>query len=460
MKSNNIDLTKGTPWKQLLIFFLPMMLGSLFQQLYTTADAIIVGQFTGKAGLAAIDSVTSMLRLPVNFFVGLSTGATIIISQYYGAQNDKGLSRAMHTAVTFAAVAGLIVSVIGLFIAPFTVSMLGVPDDIYNMSLGYVRVYFGGLFVSLIYNIGAGILRAVGNSKTPFYVLAIAGAINVVLDLVFVGLMGMGAMGAGLATVIAQGVSAVMVIVALMKYEYPLKLEIKKLGIDLKAMKYIFGVGLPIALQSSLYPITNMTLQASVNATGTDNIAAWALAGKLDMLIWLIIDSLSMAVSTFVAQNYGAGLYKRAKQGINAGHLMTSVFVIVLSAVITIWCVPLGKLFLNKNDYDIAYITAELMMLLGPTYIIYVSGSIFSSAIRGTGESFLTMVITLIGTCAVRMLWAFFIIPLDNSLMTILWSYPISWAITSGAFIVYYMKFKKRKLDIEEIPVDKPVFSE
>ena len=146
MKSQNTDLTHGTPWKQLLIFFWPMLLGSLFQQLYTTADAIIVGQFTGKAGLAAIDAVTSMLRLPVNFFVGLSTGATIIISQYYGAQNDKGLERALHTAVTFAAVAGIVVSVIGMSIAPFTVDMLGVPQDIYHMALGYVKVYFGGLF--------------------------------------------------------------------------------------------------------------------------------------------------------------------------------------------------------------------------------------------------------------------------------------------------------------------------
>lgn len=459
MKSKNTDLTQGVVWKQLVIFFLPMMMGSLFQQLYTTADAMIVGQLTGKGGLAAIDAVTSMLRLPVNFFVGLSTGATIIISQYYGAHNHEGLSKAMHTAITFAGIAGIIVSVIGLFIAPMTVDMLGVPEDIYDMSLGYVRVYFGGLFVSLLYNIGAGILRAIGNSKTPFYILAISGAVNVVLDLIFVGPMKMGAMGAGLATVLSQAVSAAMVVIVLMQYDYPIKLQIKELKIDFKALRAIFSVGFPIALQSSLYPITNMTLQASVNATGTDNIAAWALCGKLDMLLWLIMDSLSQAVSTFVAQNYGAGLYKRAKKGINTGHLMTSVLVIILSAIIMIWCVPLGKLFLNKNDYNIAYIANDLMKLLGPTYILYVSGGIFSSAIRGTGESFLTMVITLVGTCVVRMLWVFFVIPLDNSLMTILWSYPISWAITSGAFIIYYLKFKKRKLDIEDIPVDKPVFS-
>ena len=252
MKSQNIDLTHGTPWKQLLIFFWPMLLGSLFQQLYTTADAIIVGQFTGKAGLAAIDAVTSMLRLPVNFFVGLSTGATIIISQYYGAQNDKGLERALHTAVTFAIVSGIVVSVIGMSIAPFTVDMLGVPQDIYHMALGYVKVYFGGLFVSLLYNIGAGILRAVGNSKTPFYVLAVSGLINVVLDLVFVGLMGMGAMGAGLATVIAQGVSAVMVVIALMKYEYPLKLNLKKLRIDMKEMNIQLLILLKFRLTQTL----------------------------------------------------------------------------------------------------------------------------------------------------------------------------------------------------------------
>lgn len=446
-KTKNMDLTRGVVWKQLLIYFWPMLLGSLLQQLYTTADAVIVGQFTGKAGLASIDSVMSMLRLPVSTFVGLSAGATIIISQYFGAKNNSGIEKAIHTAVAFACITGIILSIAGTVIAPFCVNMLDVPEDIYAMSVGYVRVYCVGLFVSLLYNIGAGILRAVGNSRTPFYVLAIAGAINVVLDIVFVGFMDMGPAGAGLATVVSQGISSVMVVSALMKSEGSLKLRLSRLRIDPYVLKKIFSVGFPIALQSALYPITNMMIQTSVNATGTDNIAAWALCGKLDLIIWLAIDALSSAVSTFVAQNYGAGLYKRAKKGINTGHVMLSGIVIALSAALLIWCVPLGKLFLNKADADIAYITADLMKFLAPSYILYVSGSIYSSAIRATGETFWTMVITLVGVCAVRMLWVLMIIPMDNSLMTILWSYPVSWAATSLVFILYYIRFKKRKLD-------------
>lgn len=449
-RTKNMDLTNGVVWKQLLVYFWPMLLGSLLQQLYTTADAVIVGQFTGKAGLAAIDSVMSMLRIPVSFFVGLSTGATIIISQYFGAKNDRDLEKAVHTAVTFALSAGVAVSVIGFLVAPFCVSLLEVPGDISAMSVEYVRIYCGGLFLSLLYNIGAGILRAVGNSRTPFYVLAAAGAVNVVLDIVFVGFMDMGPMGAALATVISQGLSSVLVVRALMKAEGSLRLSLNKLRIERRVMKMIFSVGLPIALQSALYPITNMLIQASVNATGTDNIAAWALCGKLDLIIWLTMDALSSAVSTFVAQNYGAGLYKRAKKGVNTGFVMLSAIIIVLSVILLIWCVPLGKLFLNKADADIAYIASGLMKLLAPAYITYVPCSILASAIRGTGESFWTMIITLVGVCVVRVFWVLVVIPKDNSLITILWSYPISWVATSVVFVIYYMFFKKRKLDIED----------
>lgn len=449
-RTKNMDLTNGVVWKQLLVYFWPMLLGSLLQQLYTTADAVIVGQFTGKAGLAAIDSVMSMLRIPVSFFVGLSTGATIIISQYFGAKNDRDLEKAVHTAVTFACLAGVAVSVIGFIAAPFCVSLLEVPGDISAMSVEYVKIYCGGLFLSLLYNIGAGILRAVGNSRTPFYVLAVAGAVNVGLDILFVGFMDMGPMGAALATVISQGLSSVLVVHALMKAEDSLRLSLKKLRIEPRVMKMIFSVGLPIALQSALYPITNMLIQASVNATGTDNIAAWALVGKLDLIIWLTMDALSSAVSTFVAQNYGAGLYKRAKKGVNTGFVMLSAIIIVLSVILLIWCVPLGKLFLNKADADIAYIASGLMKLLAPAYITYVPCSILASAIRGTGESFWTMIITLAGVCVVRVFWVLVIIPMDNSLITILWSYPISWVATSVVFVIYYMFFKKRKLDIED----------
>ncbi|MDR0616562.1 MAG: polysaccharide biosynthesis C-terminal domain-containing protein, partial [Synergistaceae bacterium] len=210
-----VDLTQGVIWKKLLLFFLPILAGSLFQQLYTTADAVIVGQFAGKMGLAAIDSVYNLLKLPVNFFVGLSTGATIIISQYFGRKNRTDLSKAVHTAVAFAFAGGLSLSVVGIVFAARFLHMLDIPDDIFRITLSYVRIYFSGLAASMLYNIGAGILRALGDSKTPFYYLSIASVLNILLDLLFVGVFHWGVAGAALATVLVQMLSAVLIIRAL-----------------------------------------------------------------------------------------------------------------------------------------------------------------------------------------------------------------------------------------------------
>lgn len=445
------DLTTGSEWKRLLLYFLPILAGSLFQQLYTTVDAVILGQMAGKTGLASIDAICSLLRLPVNFFVGLSAGTTIMISQFFGAKDHKSLSKAVHTGVVFAFAGGIILSVIGVAAAPFCLRAMNVPEEIFGLSLFYVRIIFGGFALSMLYNIGAGILRAVGDSKTPFYVLIAAGCVNIVLDLVFVGMFKMNAPGAALATVISQGISAVLVLAVLFKSNAPYRIKYRELRLDTRMMRSICRLGLPVGLQSALYPISNMLVQSSINETGTDNIAAWALCGKLDFMIWLITDSLASAVATFVAQNYGAKAFGRVTRGVRIGIVLTAGLIEAISIILFFWGADIGALFINAEDINIAFIAGGIMSFIAPTYVLYVFGEVFAGAIRGMGETFKPMLITLIGTCVTRILWILIIVPRYQSFLVILGCYPFSWAVSAVAFTIYYTKYRKKIfLHVEE----------
>lgn len=440
-KTHAIDFTSGAIWKSLLLYFLPVLAGGLLQQLYARVDAVILGQFAGKAGLAAIDSIYNLLKLPVNFFTGLSVGATIIISQCFGGKEESALSKAVHTAVAFSMAGGLVLSAVCVVAAHLGLRLMSVPGDIYPLALRYMQIYFAGLAVSMVYNICAGILRAVGDSRTPFYILAVSGAGNVGLDLLFVAILDMSAPGAALATVLAQGLSAVLALIVLVRRQKVYRLSPGRLRFDRAVLGKIFTIGLPMALQSVLYPISNMTVQAAVNQTGTDNIVAWALCGKLDFLIWLAADSFAAAIATFVAQNYGAGQSERCRKGVRIGLGMTLAVIIFISVTLFLWSEPLGRLILNPTDAPIAGITGGLMRLMAPLYFLYVFGEVFAGAIRGQGESLRPMIITLLGTCATRILWIW-LVPHGHQLSAILAVYPVSWAVTSLAFAIYYHLFR------------------
>ncbi len=448
MKAKSLDFTEGIIWRKLILFVIPILIGNLFQQLYMTVDAIVVGQFVGRAGLASIDAVNSLLRLPTNFFVGLSTGATIIISQYFGNRNKKELSKAVHTAIAFAFSAGLILSLAGNIFAPHFLRMLDVPNDIFSSSLIYVRIVFGGMWVSLTYNIGSGILRAMGDSRTPLIYLAVASIINVVLDIVFVGFFDMGVGGAAFATLIAQFISALLTIRMLLKTDMDCRLYPKHVRFYKDTLTKIFTVGIPIALQGSLYPVANMVIQTSINSMGTDIIASWSLGTKLDFPIWIMVDSLGAAVSTFAAQNYGAGHYQRVRKGVNIGLYILLSIVIFYSLILYLWSPYLAKLFIGKADYEIIPLAVKFIRFLAPTYFVYTFGEILSGGIRATGDSFTPMVLTLTGTFVFRIAWMFLVVPLHKTPMMIIASYPISWVLTSAMVIAYYVYFKSKKLPL------------
>ncbi|UTC74242.1 MATE family efflux transporter [Treponema sp. OMZ 792] len=444
MNKKNLDLTEGVIWKTLIIFTLPILAGNFFQHLYTAADAVIVGKFTGKEGLAAIDSVFSLLKLPINLFGGLSAGAAIIISQLFGAKKTNELFDAIHTSIGLTLILGISLSIIGVLISPLLLFMMGVPQDIFDMTLSYVRIYFAGMGVSLFYNIGSGILRAMGNSKTPFYALIISSALNVILDLIFIGIFNWGIGGAALATVVSQLISAVIILFALTKKNGHCPLILKKIKIDRFSSINIARLGLPIGIQSAFFPIANMIIQATVNGTGTSNIAAWALCGKLDFLVWILLEAMTSSVATFVAQNYGAKKYDRIKEVVRLGLIMSSIIIGSVCVILYFWNLPLGKLFINSKDYEVLIITERLMHILAPFYTVFVFAEILSVAIHGTGETFKPMVITLLGVCASRIAWIFLFVPINPVVEMIVLAFPISWTLTSIIFTVYYFFYRKK----------------
>ena len=439
LKNNN--LTEGKVWKVMLKFVLPIFLGTLFQSLYTTIDAIIIGRFAGKDAFAAIESVLNFQRLPITFFIGLSSGATIIISQYFGANKKEDVSKASHTAILFAIVGGLLLSVLSCILSPFFIRLIKVPEEIFYQAQIYTIICFSGIVASMIYNIGSGILRALGDSKTPFYILIVSNILNIILDLILVVVFNLGVIGVGMATLIAQIASAILIFIILLRTKLDCKIYINKIRFYKKYLKEIFRLGLPIGVQSVLYPISNTVIQSSINTFGVNSIAAWAISGKLDFLIWTVSDAFSVAISTFVAQNYGAKKHQRARDGIKIALSMSMVAIFVISFILYFYNKPLAY-FLIK-DKNIVDLTSQVIHLIAPLYFIYVIGDVLSGAIRGTGNTLHPMVINIFGICICRILWIFLIVPLNPTFFMVLYGFIVSWIITALMYIVYVIYKRK-----------------
>ena len=439
--TKNVNLTEGKICKVILRFILPIFLGTLFQSLYNTIDAIIVGRFAGKEALAAIESVLNFHRLPVSFFVGLSSGATIIISQYFGANKKDEVSKASHTAILFAIVGGLLLSVLSCILSPFFIRLIKVPKEIFYQAQAYTIICFSGIMVSMIYNIGSGILRALGDSKTPFYILIVSNILNIILDLILVIVFRLGVIGVGFATLISQIASAILIFIILLRTKLDCKIYINKIFFYKKYLKEIFRLGLPIGVQSVLYPISNTIIQSSINTFGVNSIAAWAISGKLDFLIWTVSDAFSIAISTFIAQKYGAEKHQRARDGIKVALLMSMIGLFRKSFTLYFYSKPLAY-FLIK-DKNIVDLTSKIIKLIAPLYFIYVIGDVLSGAIRGIGDTFNPMIINIFGICVCRVLWIFFIVPLNPTFFMVLYGFIVSWIITAIMYITYIVYKRK-----------------
>lgn len=438
LKENSI--TQGVIWKQLLIFFFPILIGTFFQQLYNTVDTIVVGQYVGTNALAAVGTTGTLINLLVGFFVGVSSGATVIISQFFGAGDAKNVSKAVHTSMALALVGGLIIMVFGLLTARPSLELLGVPEEIMDDALTYVNVYYCGIIASMIYNVGTGVLRAIGDSRMPLYVLIVCCLVNIVLDLLFVLAFHWDVFGVAFATVLSQVVSAVLIMVRLMLTRESYRVELKKIRFDRSILKNVIRIGLPAGAQSVLYSVSNLVVQASINSFGTDAIASWAAIGKIDGFIWMVMSAFGIAITTFVGQNFGAMKYDRVKKSIRVCLGMSLGTTIVLSILLLTFMEPLLRFF--TGDETVIEIGQNFFWVLAPSYFTYVFIEILSGAIRGAGESFQPMLITCFGVCGLRILWLALVglVPAMHSMQMVAMNYPITWVIAAVVFIIYYLR--------------------
>lgn len=441
--SSKNSITEGVIWKQLLVFFFPILLGTFFQQIYNTADAMVVGRFVGKEALACVGGSTAqIINLIVGFFVGLSSGATVVLAQYYGAKDERNVSKAMHTAAAFAIIGGLIITILGIVLTPQMLALLNTPENLMEGSGLYLRIYFAGAIFVFIYNIGSGLLRAVGDSKRPLYFLIVCCCLNIILDLVLVVGAHMGVTGVAIGTFISQGVSAILIIIALMRTQDMYQLKPKKIRLHGSIFKSLLRIGLPAGLESVLYTISNMIIQASLNSFGTDTVAAWTAYGKMDSLFWMVLSAFGISITTFVGQNFGAKKYDRMRKSVR----VCLGLAIGVSLVLTVFFLALGHyvFMLFTTDQNVIQIGMGIMHIMLPGYTIYVFIEILAGALRGTGDVIIPMTITCGGICVLRVIWIMAAMPMRPQISTIIISYPISWIITAILFILYYT-FRQRQ---------------
>lgn len=444
---NENDIVGGVIWKQLLIFFFPILLGTFFQQLYNTVDAVVVGQFVGKEALAAVGGTTGTLtNLLVGFFTGLSSGATVVISQFYGAQKSDEVGRAVHTSIALCLVVGAAFTLVGVLGSPLALRAMGTPDAIMENAATYIRVYFAGVIFPLIYNMGAGILRAVGDSRRPLYFLIVCCMVNLGLDVLLVAVLKMGVLGAALATLISQAISATLVVLALIRTDRSYHLNVREIRFTGPILRDVVRIGFPAGLQSVMYSASNIVIQSSVNSFGTDVIAAWTAYGKIDGLYWMIMSAFGISATTFVGQNFGAREYRRMRETVRVCFVIALVATVVFSLALYVSGPFIYRLF--TNDANVIAEGMKILKILVPFYFTYVAIEILSGAVRGTGDALRPMVMTCVGVCVLRVVWIMCVVPFAPEIQTVVYSYPLTWSVTSVLFIIYYLRgnWLKRQL--------------
>ena len=432
------SLVEGNLWKQILLYFFPILIGTFFQQMYNTVDTVIVGRFVGTEALAAVGTTTTAINLFIGFFTGVASGCTVIISQFYGAGDRENVSKSVHTSLALGIIGGLIITLIGFVISRPSMIIMNCPDEILDDAVLYMMVYFAGSIGNLVYNIGTGILRAVGDSRTPLYILIVCCVTNIILDLLFVVVFGWAVFGVGFATILSQLISAVLIIIRLMKTDDMYKFHFSKLRIDLSMLRNIIRIGIPAGLQSVLYSLSNMLIQAAINGFGTSAIAAWSAIGKIDGFNWMVMNSFGIAVTTFSGQNFGARKFSRVKETTRVGLILSLATTIFLSIVIFTFRYPLLGIF--TQDKEVIEIGANFFKVFAPTYFTYVFIEILSGGIRGVGEALQPMLITCFGVCGLRIVWLLTAVKIWPSLTMVALNYPVSWVITAIVFIIYYLR--------------------
>ena len=448
------DMTSGSILSHLINFSIPLIIGNLFQQLYNMVDTWVVGRFVSDSAYAAVGTMGSATNLIISIFIGLSSGITVLISQFYGAGRLDRVNDTVHTAAALTLVLGIALTALGLAIVPLLLDIYKMPESVIPDAGAYLTIWFSGVIGLMIYNMGAGILRAVGDSRRPFYFLIISAFVNIVLDLLFVLVFKMGVVGVALATIISQFVSAVLVCIVLFKTTGCVKLTLRKIKFDLAILNKSIIIGLPAAIQLSITSFSNVFVQSYINQFGEACMGGWTAYSKIDQLVFLPMQSISIAITTFVGQNFGKGQIKRAKKGIGVAISMGLVTTAIISIPIIIFAPYLVKFF-NVNPQVIEYGTLFLRYLT-PFYVFCVFNQVLAGSFRGVGNTVMPMIIMLSSFVLFRQLYLFVVSTyISNTILPIAMAYPAGWILASVVTISYYfifgMKQKEKKNYISSI---------
>ena len=443
----DVDMTKGNITRHLVNFALPLLLGNLFQQLYNMVDTWVVGNYVSNEAFSAVGTVGPVINTLIGFFLGLSSGAGVVISQYYGAGREEKVRQAVHTALMLTLALGVVFTAAGIAMTPLMLQLMKTPAEVAPEQATYLRIYFAGVIGLLLYNMGSGILRAVGDSRRPFYFLVVSAVLNTVLDLLFVIKFHMGVEGVAYATIIAQAVSAVLTLWVLMGAEGGIRLELRALRFTWSVLRQIVAVGIPAALQMAITAFSNVFVQSYINYFGPDCMSGWTAYNKVDQLMILPVQSISMANTTFVGQNLGVGDTPRAKKGVRTS-LWLSVAVTAVLLIPVLLFAPDLTAFFNSKAEVVSY-GALLLRLLSPFYFFFCINQIFAGALRGAGNSQVPMWIMLGSFVVFRQIYLYIMANfISNEIIPIALSYPAGWFVCSVATLLYYhhCKFDSHRL--------------
>lgn len=441
------QITEGVIWKQILRFFFPILLGTFFQQMYNTVDTIIVGRFVSTQALAAVGTTGPLVSMINGFFTGLSSGATVILAQFFGANDRKGVDNALHTGFALSLMLGLLVTAVGCLLGPGILVWMKTPEECLSMSAEYIRIYFAGALASVVYNMEAGILRAMGDSRRPVYSLIAACLVNIVMDILLVVVLGMGVAGAALATVLSQVISALILLwILLREKEYPLVLS--RLHLDGKLLKRILYIGIPAGLQFVTFDLSNTLIQSGINSFGPVVMAAWTAYGKTDALVWMVSGAFGVAITTFVGQNFGAQRYDRVRQSVRVCLGMSIGTVGTLSVLMLLF----RRFILGIYTADPGVIDsgAYMMSIIVPFEAVFMPVEIFAGTLRGVGDSVKPTLITCLCVCVVRVVWLATAVRAHHTLFMLCLCYPMTWVLAATVFTVVYLRMNWLKSRIGE----------
>lgn len=445
-KKIEANLTDGPIFKTLVLYMLPILLSNIFQQLYNTVDSIVVGRFSGDYALAAVGSSGALINLMIGFFLGLATGAGVIFAMNYGAGNYKELRKVVDNSVILGLIIGGLISLCGIFFSDNLLSLMSTPDTVFELAKQYLQIYLGGTIANILYNICAGLIRAEGNSRAPLVYLVIGGLTNIVLDILLVAVFRWGVIGAAVATVASQLVSAILCIIHMGRMDERYRLRILHMKFDGVKCRELIRVSVPCGIQSAMFNISNFIIQVKINTFGDTVMAGVAAYGKIDGFIYMPTSALSLSLSTFVGQNIGAGKYARVRKGVKTTLIMAFVNAVCLGMLVYITCPFLLRIFTTED----ATINAALVMMhfCAPLTWLFVPSDMLGSAIRGAGRTLGVTVVSAMCICVFRLIWLFVMLPIFNDIRTVYVVYPITWFLSSTCMGILYLTKRNKYFGI------------